>query len=234
MTVNNIHELNTRELIARRCAQELKNGEVVNLGLGIPTQTANYLPHDVEVLFHSENGVFGFGPKPGASEADSDITNAGCEPITLIPGSAIMDLTTSLGAMRKGYIDVTILGGLEVDRQGNLANWAVDREGKWWPGIGGAMDLCYGTKKVVAALNHVDKAGRSKIRESCTLPLTGDRCVSVIVTDKAVFDVSDNQLILREVLPGVTPGDVKNCTDADFETSTNLKEMDLDLSLGPH
>ncbi len=233
MSINSLDEMDGRELIARRCAQELNSGEVVNLGIGIPTQTANYLPQEIDVLFHSENGIFGFGPKPHTPDADSDLTNAGCEPITLMPGSAIMDLTTSLGAMRNGYIDVTILGGLEVDEQGNLANWAVEREGKWWPGIGGAMDLCYGTKKVVVAINHVDKNGVSKIREVCGLPLTGRNCVSVIVTDKAVFDVTDDGLILREVLPGVTPSDIKNWTDAKFTVSPHLKEMNLDLSIGP-
>ncbi len=229
MCIERLSQMNPRELIARRCAQELKDGEVVNLGIGIPTQTANYLPQEVDVLFHSENGIFGFGPKPDTCEADSDLTNAGCEPISLIPGSAIMDLTASLGAMRKGYIDVTILGGLEVDRHGNLANWAVQRNGKWWPGIGGAMDLCYGTKKVVAALNHIGKDGKSKIRERCHLPLTGRNCVSVIVTDKAVFDISDGNLILREVLPGVTPRDIESWTDAAFVVSPSLREMDLEL-----
>jgi len=226
--------MDSRELIARRCAQELNDGEVVNLGIGIPTQIANYLPNGLDVLFHSENGIFGFGAKPASHEADSDLTNAGCEPITLTPGSAIMDLTTSLGAMRNSYIDVTILGGLEVDQQGNLANWAVEREGKWWPGIGGAMDLCYGTKKVVAAINHLSKHGESKIRKLCKLPLTGIRCVSVIVTDKAVFDVTNKGLILREVLPGITHLDIKNWTDADFVISPDLREMNLDLSIGAH
>ncbi|WP_428609239.1 3-oxoacid CoA-transferase subunit B [Sedimenticola sp.] len=227
MTTIQIDKMSARERIARRCAQELKNGEVVNLGIGIPTLTANYLPRGVEVIFHSENGIFGFAGKPQTGAADSDITNAGCEPITLIPGSAIMDLTTSLGAMRNGYIDVTILGGLEVDQQGNLANWAVPREGKWWPGIGGAMDLCYGTKKVIAALNHMDKQGNSKIRKACNLPLTGRGCVSVIVTDKAVFDITETGLILREVWQGVTVEDIANWTDADFQVSPELCEMDL-------
>ncbi len=227
-----LHKLNPRELIARRCAQELNSGEVVNLGIGIPTQTANYLPEGADIIFHSENGVFGFGPKPKIADVDSDLTNAGCEPISLNDGAAIMDLTTSLGAMRKGYIDTTILGGLQVDQLGNLANWAVKREGLWWPGIGGAMDLCYGTKKVVVAINHMDKNGNSKLRKRCDLPLTGKNCVSVIITDKAVFDVSDGVLILREILPGITRNDIRNWTDADIVLSPNLCEMSIDLSIG--
>lgn len=135
-----------KQRIAARCALELRAGEVVNLGLGIPTLTANYLDADAGVIFHTENGAFGFGGRPPLEAIDSDFTNAGCEPITLMPGAALMDLATSLGAMRNGYIDVTILGALQVDALGNLANWACDRNGKWWPGIGGAMDLCYGTR----------------------------------------------------------------------------------------
>ncbi|KAB2857111.1 MAG: succinyl-CoA--3-ketoacid-CoA transferase, partial [Bauldia sp.] len=161
MTAIAVSALDPREIIARRCARELADGEVVNLGIGIPTLTANHLPADVNVIFHTENGAFGFGAKPGTRDADSDVTNAGCEPVTLRPGAAIMDLTTSLGAMRNGYIDVTILGALEVDQWGNLANWACRRNGRWWPGIGGAMDLCYGARKVVAALQHTDKGGES-------------------------------------------------------------------------
>jgi 3-oxoacid CoA-transferase B subunit len=223
----NIQEMSAREIIARRAARELRGGEVVNLGLGIPTQTANYLPDGVNVIFHTENGAFGFGPKPDHDLADSDMTNAGCEPITMNPGASIMDLTTSLGAMRKGYIDVTILGGLEVDTQGNLANWAVKRNGKWWPGIGGAMDLCYGTQKVIAAINHTEKNGTPKIKERCTLPLTGSRCVKTIVTDKALFDVVETGLILREHAPDLSVADIENMTDASFQVADDLCEMVL-------
>lgn len=196
--------VDSKEIIARRCALELRSGEVVNLGLGIPTLTANDLPTNVDVVFHTENGAFGFGARPATLAADSDFTNAGCEPITLNPGAALMDLTTSFGAMRNGYIDVTILGALEVDAEGNLANWACRRQGRRWPGIGGAMDLCYGTPKVIAALQHTDKHGNSKIRERCTLPLTGRRCVKVIITELAVFDVVDTGLRLRELAPELT------------------------------
>lgn len=219
--------MDVREIIARRAAQELKDGEVANLGFGMPTQAVNYLPEGISLIMHTENGAFGFGPKPKYSEANSDISNAGSEPITFLPGAACMPLATSLGAMRKGYIDVTILGALEVDQLGNIANWAVKRNGLWWPGIGGAMDLTYGTKKIIATLQHADKKGNSKIKKKCELPLTGKNCVSTIITEKAVFDVGDNVLILREVYPGLTVEDIRAITEADFVVSENLKEMQL-------
>ncbi len=220
--------MDPRVLIAKRAAMELQNGQLVNLGFGMPTQASNYLPSGVKVMFHAENGVFGVGPKPKASEATADMTNAGSEPVTLAPGAAIMDLATSLGAMRKGLLDVTILGALEVDQLGNIANWAVNRNGKWWPGIGGAMDLCYGTKKVIACLMHADKSGESKIMKKCSLPLTGKKCVSTIITDKAVFDVGDKILVLKEHAPGVDLDEIRRLTDADFIVAETFKEMILD------
>lgn len=219
--------MNSRELIARRAAQELKDGQLVNLGFGMPTQAANYLPEDVNVTFHSENGIFGMGPKPRAFFSDADQTNAGTEPVTLLPGAAIMPLDVSLGAMRNGYLDVTILGALEVDQEGNISNWAVKREGKWWPGIGGAMDLTYGTEKVIACLMHTDKKQNSKILKKVTLPKTGAKCVKTIITDKAVFDVGDNVLILKETAPGVTVEEIKAITDADFVVADDCREMQL-------
>jgi len=220
--------MDARVLIAKRAAMELENGQLVNLGFGMPTQASNYLPDGVKVMFHAENGVFGVGPKPTASAATADMTNAGSEPVTLAPGAAIMDLATSLGAMRSGLLDVTILGALEVDQLGNIANWAVNRNGKWWPGIGGAMDLCYGTKKVIACLMHADKSGESKIMKKCTLPLTGKNCVSTIITDKAVFTVGDGVLILKEHAPGVTLEEIKRLTDAEFVVADTFGEMKLD------
>ncbi|MDR3590624.1 MAG: 3-oxoacid CoA-transferase subunit B [Negativicutes bacterium] len=219
--------MDPRVLIAKRAAQELKDGQLVNLGFGMPTQASNYLPEGVSVMFHAENGVFGVGPRPKASEATADMTNAGAEPITLAPGAAIMDLATSLGAMRSGRLDVTILGALEVDQLGNIANWAVKRGGRWWPGIGGAMDLCYGTKMVIACLMHADKSGESKILKKCTLPLTGKGCVKTVITDKAVFDVGDNVLILKEHAPGVTLEEIKKLTEADFVVADTFREMKL-------
>lgn len=219
--------MNPRELIARRAAKELKDGQLVNLGFGMPTQASNYLPEGVHLMFHGENGVIGIGPRPKASEAQADVTNAGSEPVTLAPGAAIMDLATSLGAMRSGILDVTILGALEVDQHGNIANWATKREGKWWPGIGGAMDLCYGTEKCIATLMHADKKNNSKILKRCSLPLTGKGCVKTIITDKAVFDVGDGVLILKEHAPGVTLEEIRTLTEADFVVSPDFREMDL-------
>jgi acetate CoA/acetoacetate CoA-transferase beta subunit len=217
--------MTAREIIARQCARELRNGEVVNLGFGIPTLTANYLPDGLSVIFHTENGCFGFGPKPNTRTADSDLTNAGCEPVTLNPGAVIMDLATSLGAMRNGYIATSVLGALEVDQQGNLANWASRRGDRWWPGIGGAMDLCYGVPRIIAALQHVDKNGVSKVRKHTTMPLTGRRCVKVIVTDKAVFDVTQDGLLLRQAFPGLGPDDIRAITDAEFGVSPTFGPM---------
>lgn len=219
--------MDPRVLIAKRAAQEIEDGQLANLGFGMPTQVSNYLPAGVKVLFHAENGVFGVGPKPKASEAIADMTNAGAEPITLVAGAAIMDLATSLGAMRSGRLDVTILGALEVDQLGNIANWVVKRNGKWWPGIGGAMDLCYGTKKVIACLMHADKSGESKVLKKCTLPLTGKGCVKTIITDKAVFDIGDQVLILKEHAPGVTLEEIKQLTEADFIVADTFREMKL-------
>lgn len=219
--------MDVREIIARRAAKELNDGEVANLGFGMPTQAVNYLPEGVNLIMHTENGAFGFGAKPTYEKANSDISNAGSEPVTLLPGGACMPLATSLGAMRKGYIDVTILGALEVDQLGNISNWAVKRNGLWWPGIGGAMDLTYGTKKIIATLQHTDKIGNSKIKKKCELPLTGKSCVKTIITEKAVFDVASDYLILREVYPGLSPEDIREITEADFIVSEELKDMDL-------
>jgi 3-oxoacid CoA-transferase B subunit len=219
--------MDPRELIARRAAQEFKDGKIVNLGFGMPTQASNYIPEGVEIILHTENGAFGFGGKPKREDAIADLANAGSEPITLLPGASLMDLNISLGAMRKGYIDITILGALEVDQEGNIANWAVKRNGHWWPGIGGAMDLCYGTEVIIAALMHTDKKGNSKIKRKCNLPLTGENCVKKIITDKAVFEVGDNKLILKEHAPGITLEEIKECTEAQFVVADNFKEMKI-------
>jgi len=214
-----------RHIIARRCALELRDGEVVNLGIGIPTLAANFIPAGRSVILHTENGAFGYGPRPTTAGADSDISNASGEPMTLPPGAAIMDLATSLGAARNGYISTTVLGALEVDQEGNLANWASLRNGKWWPGIGGAMDLCHGVPRVIAALQHIDKTGRSKIRTRTELPPTGRHCVKVIVTDKAVFDVGPDRLVLREAFPGLSVDDIRAITDAAFTVAAEFGPM---------
>ena len=216
-----------RHIIARRCALELHDGDVVNLGIGIPTLAVNYIPPGRMIILHTENGAFGYGPRPARANADSDMANASGEPITMPAGAAIMDLATSLGAARAGYIGTTVLGALEVDQEGTLANWASRRNGRWWPGIGGAMDLCYGVPRVIAALQHTDKHGHSKIRRKTELPPTGRRCVKVIVTDKAVFDVTPEGLVLREAYPGLSVDDIRAITEAEFAVSERFGPMGL-------
>lgn len=220
-------KLDPREIIARRCALEMKDGDVINLGFGIPTSAADYLPADTNVFLHSENGCIGAAAKPTASQAESDRTNASGAPMTTRPGAAYMTLTTSFGAMRNGYIKTSILGALEVDEEGNLANWAISRQGRWWPGPGGAMDLCYGVPRIIAALQHIDKAGDSKVKRRTKLPLTGQRCVKTIITDKAVFDVGENGLILREAYDGLTVEDIRAITEARFEVAPDFKPMPI-------
>jgi len=223
--------MNPRELIVRRAAQELSDGEIVNLGFGMPTQTSNYLPKGINLTFHSENGALGFGAKPRASQAIADLTNAGSEPITMLPGASIFDLCTSFAMMRKGFIDTTILGALQADQEGNMSNWALKRNGYWWPGIGGAMDLGYGARKVVVCMMHTDKHGESKVKKRCTLPLTAKGNVKVIITDKAVFKVGTGHLILEEYAPGVELEWILANTEAEIVVSNDFHKMELDLTI---
>lgn len=216
-----------REMIARRAARELNNGEVVNLGFGMPTAVANYLPDGVEVVLQSENGALLFGPTPKLGEEDPDNGNAGGQPISLLPGACSFDLATSFCIIRGGHVDATILGALEVDQEGNIANWAMPlAPGKYAPGMGGAMDLLVGAKKVIATLLHTSKSG-SKILKKCRLPITGKGVVNTIVTEKAVFDVTPNGLVLKEIAPGLTPEDIKGVTDAEFTVSPDLKAYQI-------
>ncbi|MGV8966343.1 MAG: 3-oxoacid CoA-transferase subunit B [Cellulomonas sp.] len=211
-----------RETIARRAAKELRNGQVVNLGIGIPTGVANYLPEDVQLVLQSENGCLMFGPTPSLGEQDADIANAGGQPITLLPGAAVFDLTTSFGIIRGGYVDATILGALEVDQEGSIANWARPlAPGKYTPGMGGAMDLLAGARRVIVTLQHSSRSG-SKVLKKCKLPITGFGVVDVIVTEKAVFEVTPDGLVLTEVLEGLTVDDIRAVTEADFTVSDNL------------
>ena len=214
--------MEAREIIARRAAKELRNGQVVNLGIGIPTGVANYLPQDVQLVLQSENGCLMFGPTPSLGEQDADIANAGGQPITLLPGAAVFDLTTSFGIIRGGYVDATILGALEVDQEGSIANWARPlAPGRYTPGMGGAMDLLAGARKVIVTLQHSSRSG-SKVLKKCTLPITGFGVVDVIVTEKAVFEVTPDGLVLTEVLEGLTVDDIRAITEADFTVSDNL------------
>jgi acetate CoA/acetoacetate CoA-transferase beta subunit len=205
--------VNPKQIIAARVAKEMKDGDVVNLGIGLPTMVPNYLPEGVNVILQSENGYIGLGPVNG--EVDPDLVNAGGQPAGIIPGGAFFDSLFSFELIRGGHVDVTVLGGLEVDAKGNLANWMVP--GKMIPGMGGAMDLVTGAKKVIVAMEHVAKNGSSKILEQCRLPLTGKGVVDVIVTELAVFRVTDEGLVLEELQDGIDLETVKEKTEASFK-----------------
>ena len=202
----------SRVRIARRVAKFLQNGDLVNLGIGLPTLVANYLPEGLEVEFQSENGLIGLGGAPEAGQEDQDITNAGAQPATLAVGASCFDRAMSFAVIRGGHVGVTVLGALEVDQEGNLANWIVP--GKMVPGMGGAMDLVAGAKTVIVAMEHCTKAGASKVLKHCTLPLTASRRVKYIVTELAVLKVTEHGLELMETAPGVTPGEVQEKTEA--------------------
>jgi len=214
--------MEAREIIARRAAKELSNGQVVNLGFGMPTAVANYLSEGVEVILQSENGCLLFGPTPKLGEEDPDIANSGGQPISLLPGAAVFDLATSFCIIRGGHVDATVLGALEVDQEGNIANWAMPlAPGKFAPGMGGAMDLVVGARKVIATLQHTSKGG-SKILKKCHLPITGKGVVDVIVTEKAVFEVTPTGLVLTEVIEGLTVDDIRGITEADFTVADKV------------
>ncbi len=185
-----------KETIARRIARELQDGNLVNLGIGLPTLVANYIPSNISIIFHSENGCLGMGPLPAPDQIDPDMINAGGGFITVQPFASFFDSAYSFGIIRGKHLDVTVLGGLQVDEEGNLANWMVP--GKIVPGMGGAMDLVTGSKRVIVGMEHCDKNGNSKILKKCTLPLTGVHCVDTIVTEMAVIKVTENNLILME------------------------------------
>ena len=208
-----------KTVIGKRIAKELKAGDFVNLGIGLPTEVANHIPEGVRVIFQSENGMLGVGPTPKAGEEDQMLINAGGGYITELPGCSYLDSATSFVVIRGGHIDVTVLGALEVDQYGNLANWMIP--GKLVPGMGGAMDLVCGAKKVIVATEHTDKNGNSKILKLCTLPLTAKGKVSMIVTDMAVFKIENGKLLLIETADDYTVDDVKNATDADFINHIN-------------
>ena len=217
--------MNSKEIIARRIAKEFKEGMVANLGFGIPIMASNYLPEGMEIILQCENGALMFGKTPSRGESDPDLANSGGAPITLLPGASTFELDLSFSIIRGGHVDITALGALEVDQEGNIANWKIP--GVFVPGMGGAMDLLVGAKYVIAALNHKDKKGNSKVLKKCTLPLSAKKCVDIIITDKAVMKVTDKGLVLMEVAPGVTVDEVVNITDADLIIADDVKEMEI-------
>ncbi|OAH58021.1 MULTISPECIES: CoA transferase subunit B [Bacillaceae] len=212
----------TRLTIVKRAVQEIKDGMNVNLGIGMPTLVANEIPKDIKVLLQSENGLLGIGPYPIDGEEDPDLINAGKETITTVPGSSFFDSAESFAMIRGGHIDLAILGGMEVSEKGDLANWMIP--GKMIKGMGGAMDLVNGAKRIVVVMEHINKQGESKIKKECTLPLTGKSVVHRLITDLAVFDFTPDGMVLIETMDGVTIEEVKEKTEAAFHVSAELLE----------
>ena len=216
----------TKEQIAKRIAKEVKDGYYVNLGIGIPTLVANYVPQNLNVEFQSENGILGMGPFPYEGEEDADLINAGKQTITMLPGGSFFDSAFSFGMIRSQKVDLTILGAMEVSEKGDIANWKIP--GKMVKGMGGAMDLVASAENIIVAMMHVNKAGESKILRECTLPLTGVNCVKKVVTEVAVLEVTPNGFKLLERAPGVSVEDIVKATEADLIIEGDIPEMQLD------
>lgn len=216
----------TKEQIAKRISKEVKDGYFVNLGIGIPTLVANFVPEDISVEFQSENGVLGMGPFPYEGEEDADIINAGKQTITILPGGSFFDSAFSFGMIRSKKVDLTILGAMEVAENGDIANWKIP--GKMVKGMGGAMDLVASAENIIVAMMHVNKAGESKILKRCTLPLTGVGCVKKVVTELAVLEVTDKGFKLLERAPGVTVEDIIKATEAELIIEGDIPQMVID------
>jgi 3-oxoacid CoA-transferase B subunit len=213
----------TKEQIAKRIAMELKDGYYVNLGIGIPTLVANYVPPNIEIILQSENGMLGIGPFPEKGKHNPDLINAGKQTVTLQAGGSFFDSSTSFAMIRGGNIDLTILGAFEVSDKGDIASWKVP--GKMIKGMGGAMDLVASAKKIIVAMQHTNKEGESKLLKKCTLPVTGIECVGKIVTDLAVLDITPNGFMLLEYAPGVSIDEIRKATDGRLVVDEHVKEM---------
>ena len=215
----------TREQLAKRVAQEFKDGYYVNLGIGIPTLAANYIPDGTEVMLQSENGLLGMGPFPLDEEVDADLINAGKQTVTMVKGASLFSSADSFAMIRGGHGDLTVLGAFEVDCQGNIASYMIP--GKLIKGMGGAMDLVAGADNIIVTMTHASKAGKSKLLSECTLPLTGKGCIKRVLTDLALLDIEDGKFILRERAPGVSVEQIKNLTEGELVIPANVPEMVL-------
>ena len=212
---------NVREEIAKRAAKEIKNGMVINLGIGIPSLVPNYLQEETFVMFHAENGILGMGPTPNVGEEDENLCNAAGYPVTIIDGASYFDSSLAFGMIRRGKLDITILGSLQVSENGDLANWIVP--GKRVPGMGGAMELSQKAQKVIVVMNHTNKNGESKVVKECTIPITTPNCVNMVITEMAVFEFIKGELTLIEIMPGYTMKQVIENTLASFKIHESLR-----------